>query len=78
MSKLSKANQKHLKETADEFVESMREYAASCVILGDVDRLGRMVKHVEMLTGYEVLDALKKKGLQKDIDALCDKAGRIA
>ncbi|MFA5307667.1 MAG: hypothetical protein WC365_09520 [Candidatus Babeliales bacterium] len=71
------STKKHFKKTANEFIEVMTQYVNQCVILEDVDKLGRMVKHVEMLTGYEVIESLKAKGLHDEIRALCDKAGRM-
>lgn len=66
-----------MRKTADEFIDAVTEKVNSYVILGDVDGLGRLVEQVEILGGYEIIDALKKKGLGKDITALCDKAGKI-
>lgn len=75
--KLKKAEQKHLRETADQFLEAVREKVDSYVLLHDIDGLDRLVTQVEILGGFEVIHALKEKGLSKEITALCDKAGLI-
>lgn len=78
MQKLSKKTKKHLRETADEFLKTIQERVDQLVFIEDVDGLGRLVEQVEIIGAFEVLKALKDKGLSKDITALCDKAGRIS
>ena len=73
--KLSRKNKKALKSTADEFLNTMREKVSTYLFLEDVDALSRLVAQMEILSGYEVLNTLKNKGMQKEITELCDKAG---
>lgn len=75
MSKLTEKERKMLKKTANKFVDEVREIVAHCLILEDVDKLGRLVTQVHILLDHEVLDALREKGLEKEITELCDKAG---
>lgn len=74
--KLTAKERKALKETADAFIEAIKEIVAHCLILEDVDKLGRLVTQVDILQGYNVLKALRDKGFSKEIIELCDKAGK--
>jgi hypothetical protein len=75
--KMSSVNQKAFKKVTDDFLDSIREEISSCLILGDMDRFGRLVTIVHIHLDSELLNALKNNGLSKDIEALADKAGRI-
>jgi len=56
---------KKLREVADRFLNAVKEEVDSAVLLGDADRLGRLVTQVDILLGYEVLETLRDKGLKK-------------
>lgn len=75
--KLTAKDKKAFEETADKFLGRIHEIVAHCLILEDVDKLGRLVTQVHILMDYEVLNVLREKGLNKEIIELCDKAGRI-
>jgi hypothetical protein len=75
INKLSKEQRKHLYETAKEFKNVISEKVSIYLLMGDVDGLGRLVSLINMLSGYEVIEALRKKGMDKEIIELCDKAG---
>jgi hypothetical protein len=77
MTKLKRKDHKTLRKVADEFINAVKEEVDSAVLLGDTDRLDRLVTQVDIVLGYEVLKTLRDKGLSKDITKLCDKAGRI-
>ena len=78
MSKLSVKERKALKETADRFLETIKEIINHCLITEDIDELGRLVTQIDILQGYEVLKVLRDKGFSKEITELCDKAGSVA
>jgi hypothetical protein len=68
---------KLLRKTADEFIARIEEIVDHCLILEDVDKLGRLVTQVLIFMDSEVLDALRDKGFSDEITELCDKAGKI-
>ncbi len=78
MTKLSKNSKKELRATADEFLAVIKERVNMLVLLEDIDGLGRLVDQVEIIGAYEVIKALKDKGLSAEITALCDKAGKMS
>jgi len=78
MSKLTVKERKALKETADRFLETIKEIINHCLITEDIDELGRLVTQIDILQGYEVLKVLRDKGFSKEITELCDKAGSVA
>ena len=75
---MNRKTKKHLRETANEFIRAVTERVNLLVLIEDVDALGRLVAQVDILSGYEVLKAIRDKGLGEDITALADKAGRVA
>jgi len=75
---VNKKEKEAFRKTADAFLQTMKERVAMLVLIEDVDGLGRLVSQVDILSGYEVIKALRDKGLSKEITALADKAGRIA
>jgi hypothetical protein len=78
MTKLNNKTKKHLRETADEFLRAVKERVNMLVLIEDVDALGRLVKQVDILSGYEVMKAIRDKGLGDKITALADEAGRTS
>jgi len=74
---MNSKNQKAFKQATDEFLESIKEEISVCLILSDFDRFGRLVTQVKIHLDSELLDALRNKGLEKEIEDLADKAGRI-
>jgi len=65
-----------LREVADEFLRTIQEVVDSYVLLGDVERLGRLVSVVNMHTSYELVKTIREKGFSKELTILCDKVGR--
>lgn len=65
-----------LQKVANKFLQAIKERVDTYVLLGQVDELGRLVEQVEILGEFEIIHALKEKGLSKDITALCDKVGK--
>ena len=72
---LNAKTRKKLKEAADAFLEAVRDSVDGFVFLGDVDGLGGLVSVVKMYSDHRVIEALRDKGMQSEIDALCEKAG---
>lgn len=66
-----------LREVANKFLRAIKERVDMYVLTVDVDALDRLVSQIDILSGYEVMKALRDKGLGKEITALCDKAGMI-
>lgn len=69
--------QKEMRKVGDDFLEALRDEVDSCVFLGDTKRLDRLVTVVKRHLAAELMETLQEKGLGKELDALCDKAGRI-
>jgi len=65
-----------LQKVADEFLEALREEVDGCVLLCDVDRLGRLVSAVHDHLYAEVVRGIRAKGFDKELRELCDKVGR--
>lgn len=74
--KLREAKQNELRKVADEFLKAVKQEVDDAVFLIDVDRLDRLVTQVDIVMGYSVLKTLRDKGYNKEIQELCDKAGR--
>jgi hypothetical protein len=74
---MNRTDKKAFKEAADSFLDSIQEEVSSCLILGDVGRLDRLVQIVHIHLDSELMDALRNKGFSKEIEALADKAGKI-
>lgn len=70
------AETRELRKAADEFLEAIKESVDSYVLLNDVESLGRLVTQVEIVGAYEVVKAIRDKGFDKELTALCDKVGR--
>jgi len=68
---------KQLRKTGDEFLQTLEEEVDSCVILCDVERLGRLTSIVRTHMDSEVIRGLREKGFDKEITELCDRAGRV-
>jgi len=66
-----------LRKTADEFLEAIKEEVDSCVLLGDVDRLERLISAVHAHLDAEVIRTIRKRGFDKELRELCDKVGRV-
>jgi len=73
---LDKKTREHLRKTANMFLKSVGEMVDSYILLEDVDGLSGLVSLVDMYSGWRVLKALRDKGFEKEITALCDKAGQ--
>jgi len=73
---IREVEQAELRKVADEFLRTVKQEIDDAVFLVDVERLGRLVEQVEMVTSYNLLKNLKDKGYEKEIRQLCDKAGR--
>jgi len=67
---------KELRKVADEFLEAVREAVDSCVLLCDVERLGRLVAAVDTQMGHELVRTIRERGFSKELTELCDKVGR--
>lgn len=67
---------KQLRKLGNDFLEALREEVDSSIILCDVERLDRLISIVHMSLDSQLLQALRNKGLDKEIRELCDLAGR--
>lgn len=68
---------KKLRELGDDFLQVIKEEVDSAIFLCDTERLERLTSIVHIHMDSEVIRALRKKGFDKEIRALCDRAGRI-
>lgn len=75
--KLSKKDKKDLKEATDEFIQAMKEKISVYLMHEDIDAIDRLIQQNEILSGYEVIRAIREKGLSKEIMALRDKEGGL-
>lgn len=81
MRKLSKEEiaharkQRAMQRIAREFLKAIHDRVSLCLILEDVDGLGRLVTQMDILMGYEVMKTLRDKGMSEEINKLADKAG---
>jgi len=66
-----------LRKVAREFLEALREEVDSCVLLGDTERLERLISAVHAHLDAEVIRAIRKKGFEKELQELCEKVGRV-
>lgn len=66
-----------IRKVGDEFRETVTDIVNNMVLLGDTESMSELSHLVAMYTAYNLLRSLKRKGLNEDITALCDKAGRI-
>lgn len=74
---MSEEIQKAIRERGDELLESIKEEIFLCEISSDLDRFGRLVSLYHHHSSFELLKALRDKGLDKEISELADKAGRL-
>jgi hypothetical protein len=73
--KLKASERKHLQQSRDAFLKSLRSRLDTIIWLGDVDAFDRLLTQTEILLAYEQLKIIREKGLQKDFEAILDKAG---
>jgi hypothetical protein len=72
---IREAEHLELRKAADKFLKALTEAVNHYVLFHDVEGLDRLVTQVQVIQDHAVLEVLRNKGLQKEIDALCDKAG---
>jgi 16S rRNA U1498 N3-methylase RsmE len=77
MRKLSKTETKQLHKARDDFLKSLRTRIDVMIWVGDIDQFNRLLEQVEILGAYEITRIIREKGLEKELDALADKAGEI-
>ena len=61
---------------ANEFLQQIKEYVDMLVILGDSSTLSELTGYYSRFVSLELLNTMRDHGLQKEIDALAEKAGQ--
>ncbi len=75
--KLKASERKHLQESRDKLLKSLQDRLDVIIWLGDVDAFDRFLTQTEILLAYEQLKVIRDKGLEKDFEALLEKAGNL-
>ena len=75
--KLDEKVRNELRRVADEFLSVVKEKVDMHVIHCDSEGLGQLVMAVDMVSGWQLIRNLRKKGFSKEIADLCDKAGMV-
>lgn len=73
---IREAEHQELNKAADEFLKTLTEVVNHYVFVHDIEGLDRLVTQVHIVQDHAVLEALRNKGLSKEIEVLCDRAGR--
>jgi len=58
-------------------VKKVQEVVDHYVFVHDIEGLDRLVTQIHIVQDHAVLEALRRKGFFKEIEALCDKAGSM-
>jgi len=77
MRKLTAKERKHLQKARDDFLDSLRARINVMIWVGDIDQFNRLLTQVEILSAYEITKIIRDKGLEKDLEIIADKAGKI-
>ncbi len=75
--KLKASERKHLQKSRDALLKSLKSRLDVIVWLGDIDAFNRLLTQVEILLAYEQIKIIRDKGLEKDFEALLEKAGGL-
>jgi CRP-like cAMP-binding protein len=78
MRKLTVKERKHLQKLRDDFLSSLRARIDVMIWVGDVDQFDRLLTQVEILGAYEISKIIHDKGLDKELQAIVEKAGQIS
>ena len=70
-------SEKELRKVADDFLESVRDEVDSCVFLGDLARLERLVSLFRMYLDSEAIRTLRRKGFSEKLRQLAIEAGKV-
>lgn len=74
---LKAAERKRMQKARDNLLKSLRSRLDVIIWLGDIDAFNRFLTQTEILLAYEQLKVIRDKGLQKEFEALLEKAGKI-
>lgn len=77
MHELSPTERRTLRKAAEDFLGHVKERLNECILLGDTEGFDEVVKQFSMVLDFHLLRDFRRKGLEADIRALADKAGRI-
>jgi len=77
MRKLTQKERKHLQTARDQFLDSLKTRINVYIWTEDLDAINRLFAQVEILGAYEQLKIIRDKGLEKEFEAIIDKAGQI-
>jgi len=65
-----------LRKVGNKFLKVIKEKVDSYVLLCDSKGLDELVTAVDIVSGWQVVRAIREKGFSKELTDLCDKVGR--
>ena len=74
---MNKRDKKELKEAAADFIHVVTEHVDTLVFLGDSTTLKELTGYYSRFTSSELIKRFREAGLQKDLDKLAEKTGRV-